>query len=277
MKTLTVEKTASDVLSHLGNKAFVIFLTSAALIGILYVLAQNNPGLQYLLSNGLPPILAFAAFALGAAGLIRNGVSVKNRVSAIWLGYTLGVLLWLFGESTWAVYALGYSNPNPFPSLADVFWLAGYIPLLCAMTMQSWPFREFFSSRKMLTVISTTIVLAGILLAALIPPTYASGVGQDLVSIVLSLAYPLLDVALLVVALPVLFLFGRGTFWRPFLFVTVGLILSFVADILFSWTELNGVYWNGSYFEVVFHWSYLALAYGFYLRFRSGSGAAMLG
>ncbi len=277
MKTLTLEKTASDVHSHSVDKGIIILMTSAALIGILYVLTQNNPGFQYLLSNGLPPILAFAAFAMGTAGLIRNGVSMKNRVSTIWLGYTLGVLLWLLGESTWAVYALGYSNPNPFPSLADVFWLAGYIPLLCAMTMQSWPFREFFSSRKMLTVMSTTIVLAGILLAALIPSTYASGVGQDLVSIVLSLAYPLLDVALLVVALPVMFLFGRGTFWRPFLFVTIGLILTFVADILFSWATLNGVYWNGSYFELAFHWSYLALAYGFYLRFRSGTGAAMLG
>ena len=277
MKTLTLEKTASDVHSHSVDEGFIILLTSAALVGILYVLAQNNPGFQYLLSNGLPPILAFAAFALGTAGLIRNGVSLKNRVSTIWLGYTLGVLLWLLGESTWAVYALGYSNPNPFPSLADVFWLAGYIPLLCAMTMQSWPFREFFSSRKMLAVMSTTIVLAGILLAALIPATYASGVGEDLVSIALSLAYPLLDVALLVVALPVMFLFGRGTFWRPFLFVTIGLILSFVADILFSWATLNGVDWNGTYFELAFHWSYLALAYGFYLRFRSGTGATMLG
>ena len=277
MKTLTLEKTASDVHSHSVDKGIIILMTSAALIGILYVLTQNNPGFLYLLSNGLPPLLAFAAFAMGAAGLIRNGVSMKDRVSTIWLGYTLGVLLWLIGESTWAVYALGYSNPNPFPSLADAFWLAGYIPLLCAMTMQSWPFREFFSSRKMLTVMSTTIVFAGILLAALIPSTYASDVGQDLVSIVLSLAYPLLDVALLVVALPVMFLFGKGTFWRPFLFVTIGLILTFVADILFSWATLNGVYWNGSYFEVAFHWSYLALAYGFYLRFRSGTGAAMLG
>jgi len=277
MKTLTLERTASDVRSDSVDKGFVVFLTSAALVGMLYVLAQNNLGFQYLLSNGLPPILAFAAFAMGTAGLIRNGVNMKNRVSTIWLGYTLGVLLWLLGESTWAVYALGYSNPNPFPSLADVFWLAGYIPLLCAMMMQSWPFREFFSSRKMTTVMSTTIVLAGILLATLIPSTYASGVGQDFVSIVLSLAYPLLDVALLIVAIPVMFLFGRGTFWRPFLFITVGLILSFAADILFSWATLNGINWNGTYFELAFHWSYLALAYGFYLRFRSGTGAAMLG
>ena len=43
MKTLTVEKTASEVRSHSVDKGIIILLTSAALIGILYVLTQNNP------------------------------------------------------------------------------------------------------------------------------------------------------------------------------------------------------------------------------------------
>ena len=60
-------------------------------------------------------------------------------------------------------------------------------------------------------------VLAGLLLVAIIPPTYASSIGQDLVSVAVGLAYPLLDLALLVVALPILFLFGRGTIVAPLL------------------------------------------------------------
>jgi hypothetical protein len=259
------------------DKSSVTVLVSAAVIGIVYLLAQGNERFLYIMSNGLPPVLAFGVFAIAAAGLFRNGVGMKNRLSTVWLGYSLGVLLWFLGESTWAVYALWYSISVPFPSFADGFWLAGYIPLVCAMVIQSWPFRGFLSSRKMLTVISTVFVLAGLLLVAIIPPTYASSIGQDLVSVAVGLAYPLLDLALLVVALPILFLFGRGTFWRPFLFVTVGLILTFVGDILFNWATLNGVYYDGSYLELFFHWSYLTLAYGFYLRFRRGVGPKMLG
>lgn len=258
------------------DKSSATVLVSAAVIGIVYLLAQGSQGLLYILSNALPPLLALVVFAIAAAGLFRNGVSLKNRISMVWLGYSLGALLWLLGESMWAVYTLWYSIPVPFPSLADGFWLAGYIPLLCAMVMQGWSFREFFSSRKMLTVISMVFVLAALLLVALIPPTYASSIGQDLVSVAVGLAYPLLDLALLVVALPILFLFGRGTFWRPFLFVTVGLILTFLGDILFTWATLNGVYYDGSYLELFFHWSYLTLAYGFYLRFRRGIGPNML-
>jgi hypothetical protein len=276
MKKLTEEKPASSGLGQASDKGMAILLVSAAVIGVVYLLAQANDSFLYLLSNGLPPLLALAAFVPAAAGLLRNGVRTKDRVSVVWSCYSLGALLWLLGESTWAVYALGYSIPIPFPSPADGFWFAGYVPLMCAIAITAWPFRDFLSSRKMLTVVSTVFVLALLLLAVLIPPTYASEIGQDLASVVLSLAYPLLDVALLVVAVPVLFLFGRGTFWRPFLFVTVGLTLTFLGDILFSWATSNGVYYDGSYLELLFHWSYLTLAYGFYLRFRSGTGANML-
>ena len=276
MKQLTREELASGGHGQSPDRGFTIVLSSATVIGIVYLLAQGNQRFLYLLSNGLPPLLAFAAFAAATAGLIRYGVSVKNRFSAVWLGYSLGVLLWFLGESTWAVYALWYSVPNPFPSIADGFWLAGYVLLICAIVIQGWPFHEFLLSRKMLTVILTVLVLAGLLLTALIPSTYASDIGQNLASVAIGLAYPLLDVVLLVVALPILFLYGRGTFWRPFLFVTVGLILTFLGDILFSWASLNGVYYDGSYLELFFHWSYLTLAYGFYLRFRSGIGTSML-
>lgn len=252
------------------DKGLVAVLFSAAMIGVMYFLAQANDTLLYVLSNGLPPILALAALVFAAVALRTNGVSFKDRVSMVWLGYSLGVLFWFLGESTWAVYTLLYSIPIPFPSPADVFWLAGYAPLMCAILLIAWPFREFFLSRKMLAVILGLFVLAGLLLLELVPATYASEIGEGFVTVAISLAYPLLDVALLVVALPILFLFGKGTYWRPFMAITLGLLLTFAADVLFTWTTLNGTYYDGSYLELFFHWSYLALAYGFYLRSRRG-------
>ncbi|MGD0175597.1 MAG: hypothetical protein ABSC50_02090 [Candidatus Bathyarchaeia archaeon] len=276
MKMLAKEKAAAMGPSYSMNASLTIMLAFGALIGIVYMLAQANEGFLYLLSNGLPPLLAFGAFGTACAGLIRNGVSLKNRISIVWLSYSLGMLLWFLGESTWAVYALWYSVPTPFPSVADVFWLAGYAPLIVAMVFQAWPFRDFFATKRMLGVVSLILVVAGMLLLVLLPSAYASEIGQDLASVLVGLAYPLLDVVLLIVALPVLFLFGRGTFWRPFLFITVGLILTFLGDTLFSWATTAGVYYDGSYLELFFHWGYLALVYGFYLRLRTGTGPRML-
>jgi hypothetical protein len=276
MKELTKQVPARSGQSYSLLTDIPILLTAAAVIGIVYMLTQADQRFLYLLSNGLPPMLSFVAFTLAVAGLVRNGVKKGDRISTVWFAYSIGMLSWFLGESTWAIYALWYSTPNPFPSIADVFWLAGYAPLIFAILIIAWPFREFLASRKMLTVILTSLVSAGLLLVLLIPPTYANSIGNNFVSVVIGLSYPLLDVALLVVALPILFLYGRGTFWRPFLFITAGLILTFVGDTLFSWASLNGVYYDGSYIELFFHWSYLALAYGFYLRYKSGTGTNML-
>jgi len=252
-----------------------LLLIPAFVIGFVYFLAQGYHSFLYLVSNGLPPILAFAALAIGAAGLVRNGVSLKNRLSISWLGYSLGMSLWFLGEATWAAYALCYSVPNPFPSIADVFWLAGYVPLICAVLVQSWSFREFLISRRMLLIIAIVFSVAGLMLVALMPPIYAANVAS-MTAVIIGLVYPLLDVALLVVAVPILFLYGRGTFWRPFLIVTIGLILTFLGDVMFTWTSLNGTYYDGSYLELFFHWSYLVIAYGFYMRFKNGIGPRIL-
>ena len=66
-----------------GARATV--LVSAVLIGIVYLLAQGNQGLLYILSNALPPLLALVVFAIAVAGLFRNGVSLTNRISMVWL------------------------------------------------------------------------------------------------------------------------------------------------------------------------------------------------
>lgn len=272
MKPQTQDRPSGIAHGYYPDKGIFVVLASAAVIGSVYFVAQSHESILYVLANALAPVLAFAAFAMALAALLRNGVRMKDRISIVWLSYSLGMLLWLMGESMWAVYTLWYSIAIPFPSAADIFWLVGYVPLMSAMVAQVWPFREFFHSRKMLIAISLVILMAGLLLATLVPPTYASEAGADLVEFVVSLAYPLFDAALLAIALPVLFLFGKGLFWRPFLFVTIGLILAFFGDILFSWATLTGVYYDGSYLELCFHWSYLVLSYGFWLKFRTGAG-----
>lgn len=268
----------TDPRNRMSSETYVMamVLTAAAAIGIVYFAVQSDASFLYMLSNGLPPLLAFTAFMIAAVGMFRNGVRMNDRVSMVWLGYSLAMLLWFLGESTWALYTLGYSIPIPYPSVADIFWLAGYMPLLVSLIVQVWPLQEVFATKQMRAAIILMFALASALLVGLIPPTYASSLGEGFVTLAVSLAYPLLDVALLSISLPTMLFFRKGTFWRPFLFVTVGFILTFIADVLFTWTTLNGTYYNGNYLELFFHWSYLTLAYGFYLRLGHGTARNML-
>jgi hypothetical protein len=44
----------------------------------------------------------------------------------ICLSLTIALTLWTVAELTWSYYQLGLHIENPFPSIADSFWLAGY-------------------------------------------------------------------------------------------------------------------------------------------------------
>jgi hypothetical protein len=39
---------------------------------------------------------------------------------------TIGLTIWMLAELTWTYYQLGLHIKNPFPSIADSFWLAAY-------------------------------------------------------------------------------------------------------------------------------------------------------
>jgi len=249
-----------------GSKVGYWVLAAAILILVLYLYGQTNTTFLYLLSNGLPPFIALLAFSAAGLTLRITWTNRADRSSKVWLGYTMGMLLWFLGETTWAVYSLVLGIPVPYPSVADVFWLVGYTPLLLALLFQIWPFREAFSTGRFAVLLAFTVVLMVLVLAILIPPSMEGE--QATTTFLVSLAYPLLDVLLLGLAFLSFAFFMKGTLWRPMLFVTAGIILTTSADMLFSLAVLGGTYYNGHPLELLFHWSYLAFALGFYIQLK---------
>lgn len=246
--------------------AYFSVLAASVIIAILYAYGQWNLDFLYVLSNGLPPILAFAAVMMSVMGGVKLGIARNDRWVLIWLGYTLGLFFWFLGEFTWAVYSLVLSVPIPYPSIADGFWIFGYPFFFIALLLQSWPFRAALTSKQTAVgLVSMSVITAGVL-AVLVPPVLVGT--EEFLTKLVSLAYPLLDVLLLAVAVPVFMLFREGTLWKPSLFIVLGIILTLVADIFFSLTTLNGTYYNGHPLELFFHWSYLAFTLGFYLRLK---------
>jgi lipopolysaccharide export LptBFGC system permease protein LptF len=107
-------------------------------------------------------------------------------------------------------------------------------------------------------VIVGACVLASAVLVVAIPPMFQGP--SDLLTLLVSIAYPILDMALLSVAVPVFFFFRRGTYWRPMLYVLVGITLQLIGDVVFIITLVGN--WNPQ--DLIFDWSYLMLALGFY-------------
>lgn len=78
-------------------------------------------------------------------------------IHGTWLGYTVGMLLRLLSEISWALNPLWLGFPR-HPSFADALWFASYIPFLVALLLQAWPFRDAFSGRDLRISLAVTIL-----------------------------------------------------------------------------------------------------------------------
>jgi hypothetical protein len=238
------------------------FLLLATVVGVAYVYGLWNLSFAALLSSVGIPAEAFAALLLAAISLRRKGPP-QDRFSSAWTCFTLGIFLCFLAEAYYGAYFRFLGILAPYPSVADGFWLASYVPFIVGIVLLAWPFRKALTSR---TIIYGTIAILGVAtvaLAVLVPPILSSG-EPDFLTMSISLAYPLLAAVLLVIGVPVLLIFRGGTFWKPVLYMIIGTIILLVYDML----SLVVVYYMGHPIDMLYQWSYLAVALGFYLRAR---------
>ena len=248
-------------------RAEYVILAISATLAVIYAYGQSNLNFIGTFSNAISPFEACAAFAMAALLYKAQSGARGGGMSRAYLSYSLGLLCWVLGESTWTLYSVLLQARVPFPSLADLFWLVGYIPLLLALLWQAWPFRDWFNPRKRIMLSLGTCVMAAVILTQTVP--FILRQNENALATIVGVAYPILDTLLLSVAIPVFILFRRGTYWRPMLFVLLGIMFQLIGDLLFAQSALSGSYYPGSPADLIFDFSYLLLALGFYKALKT--------
>jgi len=262
----------SRSLSVRGGSAYYIALLAAFFLAGVFILGQWQRTILNFISDLLSPIIATVAVVSAVTAVTKIGVR-RNRVAIVWFSLMLGVVLWFLSEVVWAVYPLILGVSTPLPSAADVFGLVGYVPLLVGLGVQVWPFGEAFRTKEMLSAILVT-VCGGLLSLTVLTQTISSG-REGSLALIVDYAYPVLDFVTLTVAVPILLVFRRGTFWRPFLFLVLGLVLALSAHMLSAWATSNGSYYASHPLELLFDWGYLSAALGFYLMRKMAGGRSL--
>ena len=103
----------------------------------VYLLKPGSELALDVLTNFISVGSAAIAF-VAAARVSRRGDSI--RAPAGWLWLTIGLGFFMLGEVSWAVQEAVLRIKNPFPSIADIFWLLGYPFLLLGLVM-AWDCR----------------------------------------------------------------------------------------------------------------------------------------
>ncbi len=151
-------------------------------------------GVYYLLPDGNVRLFLSTAVGFAAVAAIVVGVRVNRPSPALpWYLIAGGTLLFAIGDVVWAIYSL--EGEIPFPSIADVAYIAGY-PLLAAGGLLL--LRPLGRGQRRLASIDAAIIAVGFAVPTwtfLIQP-YTGGAATFGDAVLL--AYPCADLVLIV-------------------------------------------------------------------------------
>jgi hypothetical protein len=250
-------------------KSFKVYATLAALFFIAIILFYTitfygflDPETRGSLAVfDLIPALA-ALFALVSVSQLLLVFRRGDPPRLIWTLILAAVLLNLIAEITWFVYEIIIWTEVPYPSLADYFWLASYIPFFLAITILISRYRKMgltFRRRSLFVVIPLIVIILVLVTIAVTAPIF-SDPEAALADKLINPAYVYLDFIILVPALLMTFAFAKGAQGKPWQLIAYCFILFAVGDIAYAYMAWNGLYSTGNHIDILWTCGYLLLA-----------------
>jgi diguanylate cyclase len=205
-------------------------------LGVLTVLEAINDlfgwaGPDWLYDNWIHNVVLGACAALVLARAAFEPVARKA-----WMAFGIALSLWFLGSAGWALLYSGNPDP-PYPSFADVLWLAWY-PLVGAGVYYLIRVRvPRFELHRWMDGIAVTLLVLAVGFALVIQPAAEHKTVGSLAAVVVFM-YPVLDVLLIGAILGVYGLLG----WRPdtmWVLIGLGVVSTSVADAVFAVQEAD--------------------------------------
>lgn len=251
------------------RRKFVIGLVIAivAVNGIVALVMDSES--NYMYYDLLRVATIASATGLSALVFLRQGS--RGLFGRAYTGLLVGLAMWLVAESTWGYYEVVLAVESPFPSIADVFWLGAYAGLLYHVSSMYKFFGKGVKTYQKLGVVGIIAVFAFFYLQSLISvslPPEGEEIGDYVIPLAISVAYPVLDVILLVPAILIVLNAGKGHLTAiPWTFVSF--ILTAIADILLGYSAVTGFQNDVTIITMTYNAAYLCMTVGllWYLRF----------
>jgi two-component system cell cycle response regulator len=226
--------------------AVTVGLGTAQLASTL--LASNQPRIAAWLLDG-------AIFAAAALCMLRGFARREDR--AAWWLLGAGLLCWAVGDRYYSFYLIEEASP-PVPSPADVGYLLFYPLAAMSLLLQLRRRLGHLSAELLLDAVIGVLAVASVAVAFVFPHVLTVS-GGDIAKVVVGLAYPIGDLALLGVLVAGMQLIG----WRPdgaWLLIAAGLLLFVAADSVYLYQTSAGTWVSSTPLDSL--WGFGCIAMG---------------
>ena len=250
-----------DSKSSICNNKILIFLIS--ILGTITILYQFRP----VLNEFQFFFISFPAFSIIPAILTGYAIFLtiklfreKHPHAKAFLFFAIGSSFLFIAEQIWQAYDYFWEG-SPFPSEADIFYLASY-PLMVAFL--------FYSLKPILKLVSRNVWLfaIGLSFSFLIPSLSAaySDLGDETLADIIALAYPILSSFQLVPAIVGIMYLSKKSSNLVWMFFLFGFIIYSMGDTFYLFAELDESYYDGHPSYLMFIYSYVLFLFAIHFR-----------
>jgi two-component system, cell cycle response regulator len=219
---------------------FGYLVAGLSIIGSYYLLPADGIGRA-------GRVVVYCLVSGSAAAAVAVGIrAFRPRPALPWILLGLGQLVYAAADSTF--YVVQYFTPTPaYPGPADVLYLAHYPLTVAGLVLL---FRARAPRRYLPGLIDAGMAgVAATLLCWLYLIAPQARAATPLLTRSVSTAYPVLDLAVLVVGL--LLVLGAGGRSTAFCLLSVSLLAIFAADTVYSLQQLSGTYHAGNVLDAI--------------------------
>jgi len=230
-------------------KFLLIFLALSGFVFLAVPILDEDVGLSVnYIGFGVVPGILLVVLIILSRKLIKN----HSRYAKPILLFTIAMANLFVAEQLWTIYEVVLEE-DPFPSMADVFYLAAY-PFLFGFVI--------LSIKRTIKSIPISIVLFGCFLSVsvLVPTflfTYELNAEENTLDLIVALSYPVADAilfGLVIISLLVFFKAKMNYFW---ILIIVGAIMMLVADTIFLHLIFTDQYESTNPVDVLWIWNYV--------------------
>lgn len=248
-----------DTLQKFHKKSFNI-ITFTGFPVILFFLWLQFTGRTETIFNTWASIISGFVFLISSiiCFLYYKKIGDRGGISITILFTAIANLLYFIGSITWAYYNFFVGIEIPYPSIADIFYIA--MPIAYAVSIGAL-FQIYRSSTKPSTLIISIAIFLG--LGYLIFSTIgAPDVSADLSfwNNFFNFSYSISDAMYLGAGVSLLFIAGGKIYRGIFVWVISMLIIS-AADLLFTYRDALGIIWNGDIADQLYTLSAIMFTY----------------
>ena len=252
-----------SLFSNYSNKSLIFLVASLVFITAVYQFRsflddQQFAWISVISYSAIPAMLVILSSVL-AIKLHR----IKHFQAKAFLLFAIGASMWFIAEQIWAVYDHVF-NEDPFPSIADIFFISSY-PFYISFLMIS--LRPIWRSIPKKVWLFAIVFSSSLLIPSVLACIDALG-EQDAFDKTIALVYPILSSVQLVPALVGIMFLTKKKASYTWILLLFGFMMFSASDTFFLFSQINESYYDGHPVDLMFLFSFILLIFSLHSRLK---------